>query len=211
MATQNQQLTEQELQSRHEQLKNIRDTLIQDKAAPLYKYRTENAYHPVIGEGNHAARIMFVGEAPGQNEALQGRPFCGAAGRFLDTMLEHIGLDRKSVYITNIVKDRPPENRDPLPIEIDYYGPLLVKQIEIIKPEKIVTLGRFSMAYVMKLAGLESQLGSISAMHGKVFEGQIGERKVNVITLYHPAVALYNGGMRATLLKDAEILNTIKN
>jgi DNA polymerase len=202
-----QNISEGELLKRHEQLKVIRDHLLHDTTAPLYQYRTENSFFPVIGEGNHAASIMFVGEAPGLNEAKQGRPFCGAAGKFLDVMLAHIGLDRTAVYITNIVKDRPPENRDPLPIEIEYYGPLLVKQIEIIKPTKIVTLGRFSMAYIMKLAGLESELGPISAMHGKAFDGKIGDVALSVVTLYHPAVALYNGGMRATLLKDIEIIN----
>ena len=201
-----QKITEQELEERNQQLKAIRDSLLTDIRAPLFEYRKANNFHPVIGEGDHAADIMFVGEAPGENEAKQGRPFCGAAGKFLDVLLEHIGLVRSSVYITNILKDRPPENRDPLPNEIAYYTPLLDKQIEIIKPSCVVTLGRFSMAYLMEKLCLKAELKSISLMHGKVFEGELNGVKVPIVTLYHPAVALYNGGMRATLLKDAEVL-----
>src|SRR3990167_9553243 len=106
-----QQLTPEQLDVRHEKMKAIRDTLVSDTSAPLYVYRKSNNFHPVIGEGNHAAKIMFVGEAPGENEAKQGRPFCGAAGKFLDVLLAHLQLARADVYITNLVKDRPPENR----------------------------------------------------------------------------------------------------
>lgn len=111
-----------------EQMKAIRDEVLALTNSPLYSYRTENKYYPVIGEGNHEAKIMFVGEAPGRNEAKTGRPFCGAAGRVLDSLLEHVGIPRKSVYITNIIKDRPPQNRDPLQGEIEIYGPFLDKR-----------------------------------------------------------------------------------
>src|SRR3989344_5242098 len=100
---------------RYKKLKKIRDELLHFKESPLYTYRTENNYHPVVGEGSHYAKIMFIGEAPGETEAKQARPFCGAAGRVLDELLHSIGLSRKTVYITNLVKDRPPDNRDPLP------------------------------------------------------------------------------------------------
>lgn len=201
-----QPITPEELEIRHTLMKNIRDFLVSDTQSPLYEYRKSHGFHPVIGEGNHAAKIMFVGEAPGENEAKQGRPFCGAAGKFLDVILEHLSLDRMSVYITNLVKDRPPENRDPLPVEIEYYAKLLDKQIEIIKPSCLVTLGRHSMAYILPKFGLAEQLKPISQMHGKVFEGTFNDQSISVATLYHPAVALYNGGMRTTLMKDAEIL-----
>lgn len=201
-----QQISEEELQKRHDALKAIRDSLVVDETAPLFKYRKENGYHPVIGEGNHAAKIMFVGEAPGENEAKQGRPFCGAAGKFLDVMLEHLKLARADVYITNIVKDRPPENRDPLPEEIEYYGKLLDKQMEILSPSCVVTLGRYSMTYLLPRLGLEGELKPISALHGKVFQGNLNGKQLSIATLYHPAVALYNGGMRTTLLKDSEVL-----
>ena len=99
---------------RTEELRKIKDEIINAKNSPLYGYRIKNKYFPVIGEGSHNAKIMFIGEAPGKNEAETGRPFCGAAGHVLDELLESIGLNRKEVYITNILKDRPPENRDPI-------------------------------------------------------------------------------------------------
>lgn len=201
-----QELTDKEKKFRYNELKGIRDRLLNDNEAPLYEYRTDNGYYPVIGEGNHAAKIMFIGEAPGENEAKKGRPFCGAAGKFLDVMLEHIGLDREKVYITNILKDRPQKNRDPRPDEIEYYSPLLDIQVATIKPSCIVALGRFSMDYIMRKAGLENKLDKISKIHGTVFSGEIAKQKVNIVTLYHPAVALYNGSMREVLKKDAEVL-----
>jgi uracil-DNA glycosylase family 4 len=116
----------------------------------------------VIGEGSHFADIMFVGEAPGKNEAIQGRPFVGASGKFLNELLLGVGIKREDVYITNIVKDRPPENRDPTPEEIEMYGPFLDRQIDIIQPKVIATLGRFSMVYIMKKFGLDFEIEPIS-------------------------------------------------
>ena len=101
-----------------EKMRAIKDEIVTLTESPLYEYRTSNGYFPVIGEGSHDARIMFIGEAPGENEAKTGRPFCGASGRVLDEMLASINLDRKAVYVTNIVKDRPPKNRDPRTDEI---------------------------------------------------------------------------------------------
>lgn len=199
-------ITSEELYKRDSALKSIRDSLVADTSAPLYTYRKENAFHPVIGEGSHEASIMFVGEAPGATEAKQGHPFCGASGKVLDTLLQHIGLVRADVYITNLVKDRPPENRDPLPQEIAYYAPLLDRQVEIIRPRVLVTLGRHSMGYLMPKLGFNEELKPISQIHGKVFTGKLNAQEVSLVTLYHPAVALYNGSMRAVLLKDAEIL-----
>lgn len=205
-ATPLQSVSDSELEARHVALKQIKDELLANTTAPLWEYRKTNGYHPVIGEGSHAAKIMFVGEAPGENEAKQGRPFCGAAGKFLDVILEHLQLERKLVYITNIVKDRPPNNRDPLPQEIDFYATFLDRQIEIIKPSCLVTLGRYSMGCLLPKCGLDSELAAISQLHGKQFKGTIGSHPVTVVTLYHPAVALYNGSMRQVLLKDAEVL-----
>ncbi len=195
-----------ELERRQAALDKIRDELINDERAPFFSFRKENGFHSVVGEGNLAAHILFVGEAPGATEAKQGHPFCGASGKVLDTLLQHIGLVRADVYITNLVKDRPPKNRDPLPAEVAYYAPLLDRQIKIIKPKVLVTLGRHSMQYLMPKLGLEDELKPIGQMHGKVFKGKLNNQKVCLVTLYHPAVALYNGSMRAVLLKDAEIL-----
>ncbi len=187
-------------------MRKIKDEVLNLKDSPLYKYRTENKYFPVIGEGSHDAQIMFIGEAPGRNEAQTGRPFCGAAGKILDELLAHAGIERKNVYITNIVKDRPQQNRDPLPDEIKIYGPFLDRQIEIIKPKIIATLGRYSMDYIMKKFGLNSELQPISRAHGKMFEAEASYGPIKIAVLYHPAVVVYDRSKMGELKKDFEIL-----
>lgn len=194
------------MDNRTELLKKIKDKVWSLEESPLYEYRTNNKYYPVIGEGNHHAKIMFVGEAPGQNEAKTGKPFCGAAGKVLDELITSIGIARKDVYVTNIVKDRPPENRDPNPEEIRLYAPFLEEQIEIIKPEVIATLGRFSMRFILEKFNSPFQKDSISALHGKVIEAVTSYGKVQIVPLYHPAVALYNGKTKQTLKDDFQIL-----
>jgi DNA polymerase len=193
-------------EERHAALKQIRDEVIVLKDSPLAAERIANKMYPVIGEGSHFAKIMFIGEAPGANEAKTGRPFVGAAGKFLNELLESVGIKREDVYITNIVKDRPPQNRDPLPTEIDQYGPFLNRQIEIIQPNVIATLGRFSMNYIMQMFDLDFDIEPISKAHGKSYKAKAGYGELDIIPLYHPAVALYNGGMRDVLKKDFEIV-----
>lgn len=154
------------------------------------------ATQPVPGDGSAEADIMFVGEAPGKNEDLQGKPFVGAAGKFLSEMLAAINLKREDIYITNVVKYRPPNNRDPLPEEIDACMPWLHEQIRIIQPKVIVTLGRHAMEHF--IPGKK-----ISEVHGTAFRRTFPDIGTQVFfSLYHPAAALYNGGMRETLLKD---------
>ena len=194
------------LEERFEKMKEIRDELLQFKESPLYKYRVENKYFPVVGEGSHVAHIVFIGEAPGKNEAETARPFCGKSGKVLDEMLESINLNRSDVYITNVVKDRPPENRDPSIDEIKMYAPFLDRQIGIIKPKVIATLGRFSMSYIMDHFGLKDKISSISLMHGKEFIANPKYGSVVIIPLYHPAVALYDGSNKQTLLDDFQVL-----
>ncbi|TSC67487.1 MAG: DNA polymerase bacteriophage-type, partial [Parcubacteria group bacterium Gr01-1014_73] len=133
----------------------------------------------VFGEGNADCQVMFIGEAPGFTENELRRPFVGRAGKLLDQLLTEIGWQRNEVYITNIVKRRPPENRDPLPTEIEAYKPYLAWQIEIIKPKIIATLGRFAMNYFLPFA-------KISSAHGQLFDWD--ERII--LPLYHPAAAL---------------------
>lgn len=183
-------------------MKEVRDAVIALKKSPLYKERVKNNVYPVIGEGNHNAEILFIGEAPGKNEAATGRPFCGAAGKILDKLLESIDIPRENVYITNIVKDRPPQNRDPLPDEIAAYAPFLDRQIEIIEPKVIATLGRFSMEYIMRKFGLDTELEPISHAHGKSYTADTSYGKVNIIPLYHPAAAIYNQSLIEVLKKD---------
>lgn len=198
------------MENRTEQMGKIKDEVINAKDSPLYSFRIKNKYFPVIGEGSHSSKIIFIGEAPGKNEAETGRPFCGASGRVLDELLTSISVDRKDVYVTNIVKDRPPENRDPLPNEIEFYASFLDRQIEIIRPEVIATLGRFSMAYIMKKFGLESELKSISVIHGKVFSAETSYGSIKIIPLYHPAVAVY-GTNKEILKKDFAVLKEFTN
>ncbi len=157
----------------------------------------KSATNLVMGDGNVNAEIVFIGEAPGKNEDEQGLPFVGAAGKFLNEMLASIGLDRQDIYITNIVKYRPPNNRDPLPDEKKAFWPFLIRQLDVIEPLIIVTLGRHSMEYF--LPGMK-----ISQIHGEPKRIQFGERKVVIVPLFHPAAALYNGNMRQTLLDDFE-------
>jgi uracil-DNA glycosylase family 4 len=195
--------------SKTEEMKKIKDEVLNLKNSPLYKYRTENNFFPVIGEGSHDSKIMFVGEAPGRNEAKTGRPFCGAAGKILDTLLSSADILRKDVYITNIVKDRPQNNRDPLPEEIKIYGPFLDRQIEIIRPKVIATLGRYSMDYIMKKFNLDSELQPIGKAHGRMFDAKASYGPIKIAVLYHPAVAVYDGRKIDDLKKDFQILRKI--
>jgi uracil-DNA glycosylase len=189
---------------RTQQIQKIYDDVLNFKKSPLYKYRIENNYKPVIGEGDPYSPIMFIGEAPGKNEAIQGRPFCGASGRLLDELLNSIDVNREKVYIANVVKDRPPENRDPTPKEIELYTPFLDRQIDIIQPKVIVTLGRFSMDYIMSKFGLVDKLQSISTIHGQTFSSKASYGNVNIIPLFHPAAALYMASKKKVLIDDMQ-------
>jgi DNA polymerase len=149
----------------------------------------------VPGEGPVDARVMLVGEAPGFNEDKQGRPFVGAAGRFLEELLGEAGLKREDVYITNVVKHRPPNNRDPLPNELAACLPWLERQIQIIKPGVIVTLGRFSLGTFFPGSMISKVHGEVRQKDGRSF-----------FAMYHPAAALHQDRLRQTLLEDARKL-----
>ncbi|OGL71140.1 hypothetical protein A3B32_03140 [Candidatus Uhrbacteria bacterium RIFCSPLOWO2_01_FULL_53_9] len=192
-----------------ETLRQIKEELLAFCASPLYEERTTNMVFPVIGEGNHHAKVMFVGEAPGKNEARTGRPFCGASGRVLDELLAHISLPRAEVYVTNVVKDRPPLNRDPKPEEIALYAPFLDRQIEAIQPKIIVTLGRFSMQYMMERLGLAAHIASISVIRGRVFDASVSYGSVKLIPMFHPAVGIYSRQSMPTLKADMETLKSL--
>ncbi len=189
-----------------DEMEKIRNEILALTESPLYAYRTENKYFPVIGEGNHEAHLMFVGEAPGENEAKTGKPFCGRSGKLLDELLASIGMDRTKVYVTNLVKDRPQDNRDPELSEIALYGPFLDRQIALMKPRIIACLGRLSMKYVFERYGLASSLAPISKIHGKEFTGTAPYGEVTIVALYHPAYALYNGGMKGQLMEDFKVM-----
>lgn len=176
-------------------LDDIKQKILDDKVCPEL---AEGATQLVFGDGNPETDIVFVGEAPGKNEDLQGLPFVGAAGKFLNEMLDMIGLKRADVYITNIVKYRPPNNRDPYPDEKLAFMPYLESQLEVIQPALTVTLGRHSLnCFLPDL--------SISQVHGqpKRYKGRV------YLPLFHPAAALYNGSMRQTLIDDFALIPTI--
>lgn len=178
-----------------------------DKQAKLDQIKTEileknicpelagQATNLVMGDGNIDADIVFIGEAPGKNEDEQGLPFVGAAGKFLNEMLAQADMDRSDVYITNIVKYRPPNNRDPLPEEKKAFWPYLLRQLQVIEPKVVITLGRHSMEYFLPDM-------KISQIHGEPKRIAFGDKKLVIVPLYHPAAALYNGSMRSVLIDD---------
>jgi DNA polymerase len=145
----------------------------------------------VPGEGPADARIMFIGEGPGFHENEQGRPFVGAAGKFLDELLAEIHLKRADVYITNVVKCRPPQNRDPQPDELAACSDYIDRQIEAINPRLIVTLGRFSMQRFLPNAKISEIHGQARLIHGRM-----------VVAMYHPAAALHQGSLKPALIED---------
>ncbi|MCX6765446.1 MAG: uracil-DNA glycosylase [Candidatus Moranbacteria bacterium] len=177
---------------KQEQLNELNDRMMKCNQCIL----RETCRVVVPGEGNAEAEIMFIGEGPGQREDELGRPFVGAAGKFLDELLETIDIKREDTYIANIIKCRPPGNRDPLPEEVEACWSWLVEQIKIIDPKLIVLLGKHAMERF-----LPNQ--KISQIHGKALRRNIPEIGTWVFyALYHPAAALYNGGMRSVLIED---------
>lgn len=192
-----------DVQTKQQQLNAIARQIIDAKVCPEL---AEQATQLVFGGGDPDSEVVFIGEAPGKNEDLQGKPFVGAAGKFLDEMLESVSLKRDDIYITNIVKYRPPNNRDPLPDEKKAFLPYLQSQLEVIAPKVVVTLGRHSTNCF--LPDLQ-----ISKAHGqpKRVKLQFKENvlEVVILPLFHPAAALYNGGMRQTLIDDFSAIPVI--
>ena len=194
------------MEAKQEELDKVRQKILDDKVTPEL---AEGATQLVFGDGNPDSEVVFIGEAPGKNEDLQGIPFVGAAGRFLNEMLEMIDLERNDIYITNIVKYRPPNNRDPLPEEKKAFLPYLQSQLEVIQPKVVVTLGRHSMNCF--LPDLQ-----ISQVHGEPKRVRLSLKKdsddtleVVILPLFHPAAALYNGAMRQNLIDDFAVIPTI--
>lgn len=182
--------------SREEDVRKVMSSVENCRKCDLWKTRKK----PVFGEGSIDTDILFVGEAPGYNEDLQGRPFVGKAGKILDELLKSIGLHRSEIYIANLLKCRPPENRSPLKTEIDACAEHLDKQIEIIQPKIIVPMGNFACSYIFEKFGLKYD--KISNVHGKIFQINTIFGNVKIIPMYHPAVATYNPDTKNTLLAD---------
>lgn len=181
----------------HPTLDDVRATLQEWKMIDIAK--TSN---PVPGDGNPHSKVVFIGEAPGEQEDKQGRPFVGNAGKLLEELLGTIGLQRSDVYITNVVKFRPPDNRDPTPEEKEACLPFLLAELAIIKPTVIVPLGRHALTHFFAKM-------SISVVHGKpqtVRPAQGDDPGVTIFPIYHPAAALHNPGLRQALKDDFQAL-----
>ncbi len=179
------------------QLDELKKKIIADKVCPdLAKQATQL----VFGDGNPESEMVFIGEAPGKSEDLQGIPFVGAAGKFLNQLLEMINISREKIYITNIVKYRPPNNRDPLPEEKMAFMPYLDQQLEIIQPKLTITLGRHSLNCFLPQLQISQVHGQAKRYKGRVY-----------LPLFHPAAALYNGGLRQTLIDDFAAIPLILN
>lgn len=181
--------------SKQAKLDAIKQKIIDESVTPEL---AKSATQLVFGDGSPDAELVFIGEAPGKNEDIQGLPFVGAAGKFLDEMLKMIGLNRPDVYITNIVKYRPPGNRDPSPNEKQEFLPYLEEQLEVIQPKLVITLGRHSLNCFLPDLQISSCHGKPMRHKGRVY-----------LPLFHPAAALYNGAMRQTLIDDFALIPII--
>lgn len=177
------------------ELEKLKKEMKEDKSLPLRSGATQL----VFGEGNPDAEVYMIGEGPGYWEDLKGRPFVGQAGKLLDGLIESIGMKRGDVYISNVVRFRPPENRDPLPSEIKAFEPYVDREIKIINPKIIVTLGRYSMGKF--LPGV-----TISRVHGKPRTVRSGNRDIIVIPMYHPAAALRRSEILQQLSEDFKVI-----
>lgn len=168
----------------------------------------KNCKNIVVGRGNIDADILFVGEAPGRNEDEQGLPFVGAAGKNLDNLLGKVGLSLNDIYIANILKCRPPENRDPLPEEIKAHTPWLLKQIREIKPKVICSLGNYATKFFLAQCDVDqmNKQPGITSVHGKVRMIKIDDLKIKLIPLFHPAAIIYNRALTEEWEKDMEIV-----
>lgn len=176
------------------------------KSTEIFK----NCTNIVFGKGNEKAKILFVGEAPGRNEDLQGLPFVGAAGKNLDKLLHNVGLSLDDIYVTNILKCRPPENRNPSNEEIKLHTPYLLKQIKEMKPEVICSLGNYATKFFLSKCNpdeMDKQKG-ITQVHGKVTWIEIDGIKIKLIPLFHPAAIIYNQSLKSEWEKDMGIVKS---
>ncbi|MEF8847985.1 MAG: uracil-DNA glycosylase [Candidatus Thermoplasmatota archaeon] len=180
-------------------IKKISNRIKKCKKCPLWKDRL----NPVVGDGSLDSNLMFIGEAPGRNEDIKGKPFVGKAGKILDELLNEINVKRKEVYICNIIKCRPSSNRNPKKDEIRKCSKYLNEQIKLIKPKIIAPLGNFSSKYIFNKYGLEYE--KIGKIHAETFISE-DSSKITIVPLYHPAAAIYNPNKKKVLLEDIKKL-----
>ncbi len=191
--------------SKESEMNEVRQRVYSCQSCDLYKTRT----HPVVGEGSSDAMIMFIGEAPGFHEDKKGQPFVGKAGKILDELLASVDLNRSDVFIANILKCRPPKNRNPQKNEILACSEYLDRQIEIVQPNILVPLGNFACSYVFEKFGIS--FDKISRVHGKIFQRNTLLGALFIIPMYHPAVATYNPQKKSTLLTDMNVIQSLGN
>lgn len=202
------------IMDKYNEMKQVRDDVVNCHQCNLCKTRIK----PVIGKGNHDAKVLFIGEAPGESEDKTGLPFVGQAGQVLDGLIAKAGLGNNEVYICNVVKCRPPENRDPSNQEKLACLSFLTRQISIVQPEVIVCLGKHSAETIFQIFGIDEKITSMAALRGKVFEpgklfkqtslsvGDIAMAGIKIIVMYHPAALLYNKSLKAIAEKDFKSL-----
>jgi DNA polymerase len=190
--------------SNQDALSKVEKENLEDLDLPL----RGGATNLVFGKGSADAKIMFIGEAPGKKEDLEGEPFVGAAGKNLDKLLNNVGLSLEEIYVANILKYRPPENRDPLPEEISAHTPWLLKQINAIQPKIICSLGNYATKFFMALGDVDKmkQMPGITSVHGKVQMIEMDGLKFKLIPLFHPAAIIYNRGIQGLWEEDMEIV-----
>lgn len=193
------------MMSKESEINELRQRVNSCQKCDLYKTR----HQPVIGDGSYDASILFIGEAPGFHEDKKGLPFVGRAGKILDELLLSIGLNRSDVFIANILKCRPPNNRNPKKDEIVACTEYLDRQIEIIQPSILVPLGNFACSYIFEKFGVTYD--KISRIHGEIFQKNTLLGSLFIIPMYHPAVATYNPQKKSTLLKDMQTIQNLTN
>ncbi|MDF1500610.1 MAG: uracil-DNA glycosylase [Anaerolineales bacterium] len=192
-----------------ERLRSLALRMERQLETPLAEQRRQNEKHLVFGAGDPAAEVVFVGEAPGRREAESGEPFVGAAGKLLEALLSEIGLERGAVYITNVVKDRPPGNRRPRVGEIESYKPYLIRQLDIIQPEIIVPLGLVASKVVLEMFAAGPGSHTMGALHGHIFECDAAWGEIRILPMYHPAASFYGSLSKADLQEDFKVLQDI--
>ena len=192
-----------EFEEKKKRIERLRTQIASCHRCRLSKTRT----HTVPGEGSVDAQVMFIGEAPGRNEDLKGKPFVGRAGDIFDKLLESVSLTRDQIYLCNILKCRPPENRNPLSDEIQACIGSLDLQIKVVDPKIIATMGKFATTYIFEKFSFP--LTNISSVHGKVYDVKTPFGLKKIIPLFHPAVATYDPKKIDVLLKDFEIFKTL--
>ena len=193
------------MMSKDSEMDEVRKRVLSCQKCDLYKTR----HQPVVGDGSTDASILFIGEAPGFHEDKKGLPFVGRAGRILDDLLLSVDLHRSDVFIANILKCRPPENRNPQKNEIIACTEFLDRQIEIIQPSILVPLGNFACSYIFEKFGISYD--KISNIHGKIFRKNTLLGSLFIIPMYHPAVATYNPHKKSILLNDMKAIQSLKN